>query len=292
MVALPGRRAAGRPAVAADEGRMTLVEHLRELRRRLAISLAAVAVTMAVAWFFYQPVLDALVAPYAMVADDIEARTGSRPIVALSGLVSPFVFQLKVSFVVALVVSSPVWLYQVWAFVTPALYRNERRWTLAFFATAVPLFLGGVATAFYALPKGIAILLGFTPDAAGITNFQALDDYLSFVLRLMVVFGLGYVLPVFEILLNRIGVLPGRTLVHVRPWAVTGIFVFAAVATPTGDPFNMLLVALPMTALHLLAEVVCRTLDRRSRRAEPFAGLDDDTASPLPADAGADEDAT
>jgi sec-independent protein translocase protein TatC len=282
-----GRR--GNASEPADEGRMSLVEHLRELRRRVFWSLVVVTIGTTAAWSFYDQVLDLLVAPYAGVADAIEARTGQRPDLVISGVVAPFTLQLKVSFAVGLIATSPFWLYQLWAFVTPGLYRRERRYTLAFLATAVPLFLLGVATAFWVLPKAIAVLLSFTPSDVG--NLQTLDTYLSFVLRLLVVFGLGYVLPVFVVLLNLIGVVSAKQLASVRGWIVLGIFVFAAVATPTGDPFNMMIVAAPITVLYVIAEIVCRLNDlRRARTAESsYADLADDEASPPPTVAPVDD---
>ncbi len=280
MVTLAGRRGSARRP--DDEGRMTLVEHIRELRSRLLKAVLAIATASVVAYFFYDQLFHLLSDPYNATAQDLRARGVKVELVIVGSVVDPFILQLKVSAYAGLLISSPVWLYQLWAFVTPGLHRQERRWTLGFLAVSVPLFLAGVALCYWALPKGIGILLDFTPQSvSALTNF---GDYVNFFLRMMLIFGLGFVLPVFVVILNAVGVLPARTMVRARPWAIVGIWVFAAVATPTGDPFNLSLVAVPMTVLYLVAEVICRVHDRRrAAGADEFADLDDEEASPLPA---------
>jgi sec-independent protein translocase protein TatC len=279
MVTLAGRRRSGRPP--DDEGRMTLVEHVRELRTRLLKAVLAVVVATSVSWFFYDELFHLLSDPYNRTASDLRGRGYDVELTIIGSVVDPFVLQMKVAAYAGIVAASPVWLYQLWAFITPGLHRQERRWTLGFLAMAVPLFLAGVMLCYWALPKGIGILLEFTPQ--GVATFTNFGDYVNFFLRMLLIFGIGFVMPVFVVLLNAMGVLPASSLVKARTWVVLGIFVFAAVATPTGDPFNMLLVALPMTLLYLAAEVVSRVLDRRrSASSDDLAGLDDDEASPLP----------
>jgi sec-independent protein translocase protein TatC len=160
-----------------------------------------------------------------------------------------------------------VWLYQLWAFVAPGLHRNERKWAYIFSAIATPLFAAGIAVAYWTLPKGIEILLGFTP--MDIQNLVELPDYLDFVLRTMLVFGIAFLIPLIVVLLNMLGVVPASALAKFRPYIILVIFVFAAVATPSGDPFTMCLLAIPMCLLFFVAEVIARFNDkRRARRAE------------------------
>ena len=160
-----------------------------------------------------------------------------------------FNLQLQVALSVGMVLASPVWLYQLFRFVTPGLHRHERRWALIFVAFALPLFLAGVATAYFVLPNVLGALLGFTPH--GVTNIISVDHYMGFLLQIMVVFGIGFVAPVVVVVLNLVGILSARRFASWWRWVLILILVFAAVATPTGDPFNMLLFATPIAALML-----------------------------------------
>ena len=281
MAEVIGRRRArrrNRPRPRDNGAQMPLVEHLRERRARLLKSLAAIAVGAVVGLVYYQPIFDFLVDP---IRAQLDTRDQDVRLIA-SGIVQPFTFQLKIAGLTGLLVASPVWLYQMWAFVLPGLYRRERRYTYLFFATAVPLFLGGVSVAYWLLPKTYAILLGFTP--ADLSNYIPIDEYLSFLIRFLVVFGLAFELPVVVVLLNLVGVVSsGRLRSWWRP-IIFLIFVFAAVATPTPDPFSMLVLALPIVALFGLSLLITTLLDRRRRAAssEPdYGSLNDDVASPL-----------
>jgi sec-independent protein translocase protein TatC len=261
---------------------MTLVEHLRELRSRIVKAALGVVVCTVVAWFFYNDLFDMLRKPF----DDFQQTAADRgliePQLALRGVTDAFFLQVKVSVAAGLILSCPIWLYQLWAFVTPGLHRNERRWSLLFLATAIPLFLGGIAVCYLVLPKGLEILLGFTPE--GVANLPDVPTYLNFVIRMVLVFGLGFELPLFVVLLTAAGVVSWRTL---RRWTramIFGVFVFAAVATPTGDPITMLFLATPLLVLLALALSVAWLIDRRRSRllVEPdYDELDDDEVSAL-----------
>ena len=178
--------------------------------------------------------------------------------------------QVKVALAAGFVLASPVWLYEIWAFVTPGLQRNERRWTIAFLATGVPLFIAGGAFCYLILPRTTSVLLGFTPDQVGsIVDF---NEFLSIVIRLMLVFGLGFEVPVFVVLLNLLGFLPARKLAGLVAADHLGIFLFAAVATPTGDPLTMTVLALPLCVLVLASYLVARIHDaRRGQRDIDYA---------------------
>lgn len=262
---------------------MPLTEHLRELRNRLVKSGIAIALGMVVGWIFYPQLFAWLSAPFNSVVEQARAE-GREVTLALTGVADPFVLQMQVAAVAGLIIASPVWLYQLWRFVTPGLHKHERRWAIGFAAVAAPLFLGGAFLAYLVLPYGLQILFGFTPD--GVQNIVSVDRYLSFFLRMILVFGVGFLVPLLVVLLNFAGVLSGRRLLSWWRWIIIGVLVFSAVATPTGDPINLLLLATPITFLIMISVVVCLVNDRRRSRRAAASGLDfstlpDDEASPL-----------
>jgi sec-independent protein translocase protein TatC len=259
---------------------MPLLEHLRELRGRLLKAFLGLAVATAGAFVFFDPVFEVLKAPYCRL--DVARELTDRCTLVVTGIFDAFFLRLKVSLIAGTVLSSPVWLYQLWSFVTPGLHRNERRWALTFLVTAVPLFVVGAAVAYVTLDKGLALLLGFTPG--GVTNLIRVNDYLSYVTLMLLLFGASFELPLLLVLLNLAGVVSAARLRASWRGVVFGIFAFAAVATPSQDPFTMLALAAPMTALFGVALLVSAANDRRRARraaASPYAGLADDEASPL-----------
>lgn len=245
---------------------MPLLEHLRELRKRLVICLLALIPGVVLGFWAFQPISAFITAP---ICDVRTLGVGTQPHgqcgpLAITGsLLAPFTVQVKVALATAVVVASPVLLYQIWAFLAPGLHKHERRRALLFVAAALPLFAAGLALCYWMLPRGVAILLGFAPD-----NVAVLVEYtslLSLILRLGLVFGAAFVSPVVVVGLNLIGVLPARALGRWwRGW-VMGVFVFAAVATPTGDPLTMMAVALPMLILLVAAWGICALHDRRHK---------------------------
>ena len=262
-----------------DDGRMALADHLRELRARLLQVSILLMVGTVLAWVFYEPLLNIVTRPYVSTMDDLQAEgIDTEPVI--SGIARSLLLQLKISALTAVVLSSPFWLYQIWAFVVPGLHAHEKRWTRLFAAVAGPLFLAGVAVGYYVLPKGIEVLLGFTPE--GVTSLVEFSDYLSFFIRMLLVFGVAFEIPLFVVMLSLAGVVSGKSLGEHRPWIVLGTFLFAAVATPSTDPFSMLMLALPMTLLFLVSEGIARFIDRRRAKATAaLAGLADDEVSPL-----------
>lgn len=257
---------------------MALADHLRELRARILKVALFLVVGTTVAWFFYGQLFDLILAPYNDARHMLGGKVNTEPYI--SGAGGPLLIQLKISALAAVVIGSPFWLYQIWAFIVPGLHPNEKHWTRLFAAVAGPLFVVGVGIGYYVLPKGLQVLLSFTP--ANVQSLLEFSEYFSFFTRMLLVFGIAFEIPLFVVLLNLAGVLPGRALVAYRPWIVVGTFVFAAVATPSTDPFSMLMLAVPMTVLFLMSEMIARTVDRRrARRSESFADLGDDVASPL-----------
>jgi len=258
------------------DGRMSLGDHLRELRRRFVVAAGAIAVGSVLGWVEYGRLFDAIMAPLRTVA---RQRNGLVNI-NFGGITQPFTVQLQVALFVGVIAASPVWLYQVWGFIVPGLTKREKRTTVAFIGAAVPLFLLGCSFAVYAVPRAVEVLLGFTPTGAA--NLPDAALYLTFVTRFILAFGLAFLLPVFLVGLNVAHVLPARIMLKGWRIAVMLIFVFAAMMTPTPDAWTMLVLALPMVGFFYAAVGVSTLLDRRRARREPgWAKVADDEASPL-----------
>jgi sec-independent protein translocase protein TatC len=270
-----------------DDGTMTLVEHLRELRSRIVRSVVAIILATIVSFFFYNQIFELLTRPFTTTVNQLAKDEGLQAQLTLTGVADAFTLQLKTSLAAGIVISSPYWLYQIWAFIVPGLHPRERRWTRVFAAIAGPLFLLGVAIGYYVLPKGLSILLDFTP--ADVSNLIEVSRYLSFILRMLLVFGIAFEIPLFVVLLNLAGVVTGRQLGRFRAWIILGTFIFAAVATPSTDPISMLFLAIPMTLLFLLSEIIARLIDRR-RGIHDYEEWDDNEQSDLTLDRGADDD--
>src|SRR5690606_30875819 len=158
-------------------------------------------------------------------------------------------------------------------------HRNEKKWSRVFAAVAGPLFISGVAMGYYVLPKGLEVLIGFTP--ASMENLLEFGEYFSFFTRMLLVFGIAFEIPLFVIMLNLAGIVSGKALGRYRPWIVVGTFIFAAVATPSTDPFSMLMLAMPMLVLFVVAEVLARFVDRVRSKKKASVAIPDDELSPL-----------
>ena len=264
-----------------DGGRMPLSAHLRELRSRLVKAFLAVGVGFTVAWIYFQPLFDLVQRPLKPLIAQAQAE-GRDATLVIGDITGAFMLQVKISLLVGMIVASPVWIYQLWRFVTPGLHKHERRWSIGFIAVSIPLFLTGVTVGYLLMPKGLGLLLGFTPE--GVANFLSVDKYLSFFIRTIIVFGISFLVPVFIVALNFAGILTAGVLARSWRWIIFSTFVFAAVATPSGDPWTMTLLAAPMLVLIGLALLVCWANDRRRARNsnEPdYGDLDDDAASPI-----------
>jgi sec-independent protein translocase protein TatC len=254
-----------KPPKAGPDGSMSLFEHIAELRYRLIIMALTIIVGTVVAWFFRDWLTGIIFRPYQVAADALRAKNpGANITLVNNGVASPFTLALKVSALAGILATSPVLLYQLWAFVVPALLAKEKKWTLIFIGSATPLFLAGVAVGYYVMPKGLVVLLGFTEN--GIANLQDVNQFLSFLMRFMLVFGVAFLIPEVVLILNIVGVLKAKYLSKYRSLIIFGTFVFGAVATPSTDPFSMLALALPMTVLFIVAEVIAHVLDRRKAR--------------------------
>lgn len=261
-----------RPPKSDPDGLMSLADHLRELRYRVIVAVLGLAVASTLAAFFYNQLYLVLMRPYLQAAQMLkDSNPGLTTTPVISGVTTPFILAIQVCVVAGLVLSSPLWLYQLWAYIAPALLAKEKKYALAFLGAAIPLFLLGVAIGYYILPQGISVMLAFTPSTVPVTNLLDVNDFLKLTLQLMVVFGLGFLMPVVVVGANLMGVLTADQLRKARTYVIFGMFVFGAAATPSTDPFSMLALSLPMIVLYLIAEVICRVHDRRKAKAEAGA---------------------
>ncbi len=261
---------------------MSLIEHLRELRNRLFRASLAIVIGTVVAWGFYPQIFEILSQPVNVIVE--KAQENGRDVrLVLGGVADAFVLQIKVSVVTSMLVTSPIWIYQLWRFITPGLYRKEKLRAYLFVSVAVPLFVSGAVLAYIFLPIGLNLLFGFTP--LGVGNYVPVDRYLSFFLRMVLVFGISFLAPLFIVMLNIFDVLEAKAITSRWRVVVLSVFAFAAVATPTGDPVNMTLLAAPVLLLISIATFIAWLNDKRrarSRKEDPILGLSDDEASPEP----------
>jgi len=260
---------------------MALSDHFRELRARLIRSVLVWLILFIAAFFVYDQLLHIIEHPYRRAAERLaESGDVKTDLVITGSPASALTLQIKLCAVAAVVVSSPYWLREIWGFLLPGLHKNEKKWTRIFAAIAGPLFILGVATGYYALPKGVEMLINFTP--ADVTNLQDFTTFTSFIMRLLLLFGVAFEIPLFVVMLNLAGIVSGKTLGRYRAWIIMGTMIFAAVATPSPDALTMLMLALPMLLLFLIAEVIARTVDRaRGRRRKSTAQWGDDEISPI-----------
>jgi sec-independent protein translocase protein TatC len=250
----------------SQDARMPLLDHLRELRKRVVRASVAILLASGLGWYFYNSIITTLALP---VCDLAEAqRNGDTNCGALyiSGVLGPLNLQIKVALLSGVIVAAPFWLYQLWAFIAPGLHRKEKRNSVLFLVSATPFFAAGATLGYLILPIAIKVLFGFTPNA--LSNLVRFDDYLDFVMRIILLFGLAFELPIFLITFNLIGFLRGETIL--RPWRiwVFCIVLFTAAFTPTADPLTMALLAVPLVMLYFAAGGIALLVDkRRDKRA-------------------------
>jgi sec-independent protein translocase protein TatC len=262
---------------------MPLVEHLRELRNRLGKAVLAIVIGAVVGAVFYQDIINFLTEPlresvrcskpFTELAKQSHGACGN---ITMSGLMGPFTLMIKVSLTAGVVIASPVWLYQLWAFVAPGLHRHEKRYSLAFVAAGFPLFMAGAWFSYHVLPTAASVLLDFTPE--GTVNLLPLDDLLDLVTRMVIVFGLSFELPLLLVMLNLTGIVGGRRMLGWWRGMIMGVTLFAAFATPTVDPFSMLSLATPIVLLYFGAVGIALMNDRRKRRREAEGPADDEAS--------------
>ena len=268
------------------EGRMPVMDHIRELRNRVVKVLLAVGAGMIAGFIFFNPVWRVIERPLCSAV--IRGHTGCQTLgvnqLALDGPLDSFYLRVKVAVIVAVIVSSPVWLYQAWAFIAPGLYAREKRWGYVFLGTAVPLFLAGIALAYLSLGRSMHYLLGLTPS--GVANIIDVDQYMSFVMAMMLAFGIAFLVPLGIIMLNLAGILTHQQFRKWRRVMIFAVFLIAGMANPSPDPITMLILGGACAALVEVAEFIVWSHDRRKARLhpDPYAGLADDQLSPIELD--------
>lgn len=242
------------------ERKMSLADHLRELRKRLFWIAGFILVGTVGGWFLFDPVFDLLQRPIL----ELSENRGANATVNFGTVVSAFDLRIQVSIFLGLLVSSPFWLFQLWAFITPGLKKNERRYSIAFIASAVPLFLMGTYIAWASLPNFVVVLLGFTPE--GSSNVINASEYVLFAIRVLFIFGAAFVMPVVLVLLNFVGLLEAKSIIRGWRFAIFIIAVITALATPTAEPISMLLLMIPLIILYFMAAGLAHLNDRRKRK--------------------------
>ena len=257
--------------VTTSDRRMPLLEHLREFRRRVVRSSIVISIASGFGWYFYNPIITSLARPVCDLAKAQASGATRCGSLYISGVLGPINLQIKVALLTGVIISTPLWLYQFWAFIAPGLHRKEKRNSFLFLFCATPFFAAGATVGYLILPVAIKVLFGFTPHS--LTNLVKFDDYLDFVMRVILLFGPAFELPVFLIALNLIGFLSGKSIL--RPWRiwVFGITLFTAAFTPTGDPLTMALLALPLCLFYFAAGGIALLVDRRrAKRALSLEG--------------------
>lgn len=240
------------------EGRMSLGEHLTELRNRLVITAIAVLIGAIIGWIVYPWVFEWLKQPFTLAK-----QQGMNAQLNFQGIGKPLNVQLQVSAYTGLILAAPIAIWQTWAFVMPGLHKNERRYAVGFFGTAIPLFFLGCAAGYFAINKAVPVFLSFTPGSDQVTNIISYDDYLGLLVKTMLAFGIAFVLPVVLVVLNFMGILSGRQMLKAWRWVVFVCFAFTAVMVPTPDPITLIGMSMAIASLFFAAVAISMYNDRR-----------------------------
>jgi len=241
---------------------MSLGQHLVELRKRITWSALAILVASVGGWFLAAPVWAALSAPIIRVASAQDREAA----ISYTTVGEAFDTQLIIAITLGIVIASPLWLYQLWAFITPALHRHEKRFAVGFLAASIPLFLAGCLAGWLILPNIVSLLTGFAAENTQ-TLLQA-RSYLDFAVKLVLAIGIGFVLPVVLVMLNFARVISGVAILKGWRWAILAIAAFTAIATPAADVVSMVLLAIPMIGLYFIATAISILHDKRVAKRE------------------------
>jgi len=295
----PGRDGLGLTRRANPEAKMPLIEHLRELRNRVVKAALGLTIGSVIGWVIYPWVWNFVKAPYckaqvktlAAAAVHSAGSLGPHCQLYFSGVFDPLFLRLQISIAAGVIISSPVWLYQLWAFIAPGLYKRERRWAYFFVGAAIPLFAVGATIAYFAMTRGLQFLLHLTPSDT--TALIFINTYLSYAAAMLLIFGLAFEIPLAIVLLNMAGVLTHARFRKWRRLIIFLVFAFAAIFTPSPDPLSMLLLAIPCVVLVEAAEVFVWANDRRRARAGSleYPGLTHEEVSQYGLDKPLDEQA-
>lgn len=245
------------PVEAEQSTRMPLSSHLREARNRAFRAAAALLVGVIAGYLLSGQILEVLRAPIEELA---ESRNASLNYDSITGA---FDLKLKIALFAGIALSSPVWLYELFGFLAPGLTRKERKYTFGFLGAALPLFAAGCAAGFLLFPRMVELLASFA-DTEDSTLLQA-SYYVDFVLKIVLATGIAFVLPVFIVVFNLLGILSARTIAQSWRIVIVVIVVFSAMVTPAADVLSMFLIAVPMTVLFLVALLIAWLHDRKAR---------------------------
>lgn len=244
---------------------MSLRQHLRELRNRFFKAGLAILLGTIVGFIVYQPAFSILTEPITSLS------TEDAPVeVIFSSVAQPFDIMLQVALFIGLILASPIWLYQIWAFIVPGLRKHERRYAMGFIAAAVPLFIGGIALGWFALPQAMAFFTSLTPD--GSAHRVLATVYIPFITRLLLAFGIALVIPVVLVGLNMAGILEGKTMLKHWRISVFLIAVIAAMGAPGSDVMTMFYLGAPLALLFALALGIALLSDRRRSKKRATQG--------------------
>ncbi|WP_240333876.1 twin-arginine translocase subunit TatC [Rothia sp. ZJ932] len=251
------------------QAKMALGEHFREFRNRLIKAAIATVLGAIGGFFLYNPFIDAISGPL----QEINSIEGREAVLNYATPAAAFNLMIVVSLYIGLVLASPVWLYQLWAFITPALYKREKLYAIGFVSAAVPMFFLGLAVAWWCIPAAIKALTMFNPE--GTWNVMTAEVYISFFVKFMVIFGIAFVLPVVLVGINMVGLIRGRTILKAWRWVVVVVATLAAAVAPGTDPMTMFYLAAPLLFFFFLAIGICILNDKRRDRknAKLAAGL-------------------
>ena len=245
---------------ANPEGRMPLKAHLIEARNRLFKSALAMLPGVVIGWILYDPLMYAITAPLR----DISASRHINASLNFEGVTTSFDLKIQISLILGLIIASPVWIYQLWAFITPGLTKKERRYTLSYMFASVPLFLAGILAGWIIWPNIVRALTSFTPT--GGSNIMKAIDYLQFALQLMLFMGVAFLVPVLLFALNAIGMVRGRTYLKAWRFTILGVTIVSAMAAPGSDVMSMFFLAAPLLVLYFGAIGLCMINDKRRDR--------------------------
>ena len=273
----------------SPDGRMPLMDHLRELRNRVVKVALAILVGAAVSWVFYNRIWTFMQRPYCQAVGYCKVNVVGHSLI-LNGVMDGFYLHIKVAVIAGAILTSPIWLYQIWAFVAPGLYSREKRWTYAFLGSAIPLFGLGCFFAFLAMSRGLEFFIGMS---GGLTNLFTADTYIGYWIAMIVGFGLCFEVPLFLVVLNLARVVTHERFRKWRRTIIFLVFVFAGIASPSPDPLTMLLLGGIVAALVEVAEILIYFNDKRYVRNHPdlYADLDDDELAPIELPEPVDTDA-
>jgi sec-independent protein translocase protein TatC len=261
------------------EGRMPLMEHLRELRNRVVKIALAVIAGASLAAVFYHQIWNFVQRPYCQAVGYCKTNVPGHSLV-LNGVMDGFYLHIKVAIVAGIVITSPIWLYQLWAFVAPGLYSREKRWTYLFLGSAIPLFGLGCFFAFLAMSRGLRFLIGMS---GGLTDLFTADTYIGYWIAMIIGFGLCFEVPLFLVILNLARVVTHERFKKWRRIIIFLVFVFAGIASPSPDPLTMLMLGGTVVVLVEVAEVLIYLNDKRYARNHPdlYADLADGELAPI-----------